>query len=354
MNIRIYQVNMSRDVNNVGFASYENLAKWQGTSDIDSTIYDKVFNGEVKCKTLEEVYEKFNRNHPRGYKARSLSKSDIVEVIDKNGKSEFHFCDTWGFKKVDFDPEKAQISERYLDLSKGEKIKVLFVPVGKYPTEMEIPNTYESMAELVGGGIDEYMPFDDNTAIACCNNAMEQNLPQNRAVYEEPKRTEMTYNDLTNCFREAERNGQHLIGHIVFTADSYNAPYSEFERTYEISSNNKAFQPNMGGYSIYGSCLDGSDSCLRMEGLMANEKGGKDGWKIEKCFLIEDSKQISAIIRGDFFIANSNVEAEKYDSLTPEQLTKYRSIFKYPERFIETEQGIKAEKVTPKRTDKER
>ena len=47
MNIRIYQVNMSRDVNNVGFASYENLEKWQGTSAIDSTIYDKVFEGDV-------------------------------------------------------------------------------------------------------------------------------------------------------------------------------------------------------------------------------------------------------------------------------------------------------------------
>ena len=68
MNIRIYQVNMSRDVNNVGFASYENLEKWQGTSAIDSSIYDKVFSGEVKCKTLEDVYVKFNQHHPRGYK----------------------------------------------------------------------------------------------------------------------------------------------------------------------------------------------------------------------------------------------------------------------------------------------
>ena len=111
MNIRIYQVNMSRDVNNVGFASYENLEKWQGTSAIDSTIYDKVFSGEVKCKTLEDVYVKFNQHHPRGYKARSLSKSDIVEIIGKDGKSEFHYCDAFGFKKVNFEPEKAKLSE---------------------------------------------------------------------------------------------------------------------------------------------------------------------------------------------------------------------------------------------------
>ena len=106
MNIRIYQVNMSRDVNNVGFASYENLEKWQGTSAIDSTIYDKVFEGDVDCKSLEDVYVMFNRNHPSNYKARSLSKSDIVEVIEQDGSSKFHYCDSIGFKEVEFEPEK--------------------------------------------------------------------------------------------------------------------------------------------------------------------------------------------------------------------------------------------------------
>lgn len=355
MNIRIYQVNMKRDTNNVAFMSYDQLPRFQRSQDIDSSIYDKVFNGEVKCKTLEDVYVKFNQHHPRGYKARSLSKSDIVEIIGKDGTSEFHYCDSIGFKKVDFEPEKAKVSERYLDLSKGEKITVLFVPVDKYPVEMEVANSYEAMAELIGGGLDEYMPFEnDNAALVCNRDGKQINLPKNRAVYAEPKRTEMSYYELKNLFRQAENNGQHLIGHIVFAADTFKESLSEFERTYAISSDNKAFQANMGGYSIYGRSLDGVDPCLRMEGLMADEMGGKDGWKIEKCFLIEDSKEISDIICGDFFIANSNVEAEKYESLTHEQIVKYRNLFKYPERFTETEQGYKVETFSPKRTEKER
>lgn len=355
MNIRIYQVNMSRDVNNVGFASYANLEKWQGTSAIDSTIYDKVFSGEVKCKTLEDVYVKFNQHHPRGYKARSLSVSDIVEIIDKDGNSQFYFCDSVGFEKVDFEPEKTRLSERYLDLTKGEKIKVLFVPVGKYPQEMEIPNTYEAMKALVGGGLDEYMPFEnDDAALVCYRHGKEKDLPKNRAVYAEPKLTEMDYYELKRAFSKAEDSGQHLMGHIVFTADTFKEPLTEFERTYAISSDNKAFQSGMGGYSIYGRSLDGVDRCLRMDGLMAAEYGGKDGWKIEKCFLVEDSKEISDIICGDFFIAKSNVEAEKYESLSHEQIVKYSNLFKYPERFIETDHGLMAEKFIPKTKEKER
>ncbi|MFR7636555.1 MAG: DUF6674 family protein [Lachnospiraceae bacterium] len=87
---------------------------------------------------------------------------------------------------------------------------------------------------------------------------------------------------------KATKEAEHTksdTAHIVFTADTFKKPYSEFERTYEVSSDNKAFQSRMGGYSIYGASLDGVDPCLRMEGLMADEMGGKDGWKIEKCFL---------------------------------------------------------------------
>ena len=102
----------------------------------------------------------------------------------------------------------------------------------------------------------------------------------NRAVDQPPKRTQMSYSELKSLFREAENNRQHLTAHIVFTADTFKKPYSEFERTYEVSSDNKAFQSRMGGYSIYGASLDGVDPCLRMEGLMADEMGGRAGWKI--------------------------------------------------------------------------
>lgn len=129
MNVRIYQINMKRDANNVAFMNYESLPKFQGSSEIDSSLYDKVFEGEVNCFTLEKLYEIFNLKHPAGYKGRSMSVSDVVEIIDGNtGKSYFHFCDSFGFQKVDFEPEKTQVSDRFLSLAEQEKISVLLVP----------------------------------------------------------------------------------------------------------------------------------------------------------------------------------------------------------------------------------
>ena len=139
MNVRIYQINMKRDTNHIAFMNYDSLPKFQGSSEIDSSLYDKVFEGEVNCFTLENLYEIFNLEHPAGYKGRSMSVSDVVEIIDgNNGKSYFHFCDSFGFQKVDFEPEKTQISDRFLSLAEQEKISVLLVPVGKSPIVKEI------------------------------------------------------------------------------------------------------------------------------------------------------------------------------------------------------------------------
>lgn len=46
---------------------------------------------------------------------------------------------------------------------------------------------------------------------------------------------------------------------------------------------NKAFQPNMGGYSIFACCLNvTSDQGIRLDWYMA-EEGNSGGWKVEDC-----------------------------------------------------------------------
>lgn len=108
MKIRIYQVNLKRDTNNVAFMNFEFLEKAKGVHTVDSKIYDKVFDGEVDCKTLEDVYRIFNLNHPKDYKGRSLSVSDVVEVMKGDGSSDFYFCDSIGFKQIGFASEETR------------------------------------------------------------------------------------------------------------------------------------------------------------------------------------------------------------------------------------------------------
>lgn len=101
----------------------------------------------------------------------------------------------------------------------------------------------------------------------------------------------MTYGEMVAKFREHERDNPstHLAGFIVFTEDSFLEPYSLESRTYEVSSNNKAYRPSMSGYSIFGTSLDGADYGIRLDRYMAAEKGGANGWQVDYCYMEEGS-----------------------------------------------------------------
>ena len=97
----------------------------------------------------------------------------------------------------------------------------------------------------------------------------------------------MTYAELRDTmfkFNEENPDGKStLYGVIVFTADSFSAPYTETERSYKVSNNNKGFQHGKISNSIYGSCLDGKDSNVRLDWYMYDEKP----WKVEYCYIEE-------------------------------------------------------------------
>lgn len=117
---------------------------------------------------------------------------------------------------------------------------------------------------------------------------------------EQIQNIELSYGAMKSYFRAAERVGKHLLGFIVFTQDSFKNEYSEESRTYMVSSANKAFQPNMGGYSIYASAVDGSDPIVRLEQFMADEHGGKNGWRIERCYMRADEmERAKSIMRAE-------------------------------------------------------
>lgn len=177
MNIAIYQINPDRDENNVTFLNYENLERFQGSAALRSEIYDKVFEGEVECGTLEEVYQMFNLDHPDGYRGRSLSVSDVVEVVGEE-ESTFHFCDSIGFREVDFDPDMTEPL-------KEKKIKVVLCEPGKVARVAEIGTELSDLQRVVGGLIEPYYPFEEQVCIVCNDEGKYNGMRPCRAIYGE-------------------------------------------------------------------------------------------------------------------------------------------------------------------------
>lgn len=344
----IYQINVDRDTANVCFIGMESLEKIKGTKKVNAAAYDRVYDGKMDCISLENIYQKFNVDHPADYKGRSLSVSDVVEIRESDTLNPgFYFVDSIGFKSISFDKS---LCKEPVEAGSG-KISVLLVEPDRYPRMIEIDDTLEAMQAVVGGDIEEYMPFEDEVAIVCHEEGKLIGLPPNRAIYAEPETVELTYSELADRFRNAESEGKkHLTGYIVFSQESFNKPYDERSRTYAVSSDNKAFKAGLGGYSIYGSCLDGSDPCVRLDGYMR----GENAWKIEKCYLKEASREMLDIICGKFFICHAPYEAERFQSLPPDLAEKYREKFQYPERFARINDKIVAVPFKPAKADRDR
>ncbi|MCL2062070.1 MAG: YodL domain-containing protein [Firmicutes bacterium] len=95
MKITVYQMKLGQEFK---FRGYDEIVKAQGgQKEINRSLYDEVYSGEVDCDDIEGVFCLLNTKHPVGYKGHSLSISDVVQT-----EQGCFFCDTYGFKKIKF------------------------------------------------------------------------------------------------------------------------------------------------------------------------------------------------------------------------------------------------------------
>ena len=102
MVVHIYQIHLSLDRKRVCFMPYDTITSEYGGV-IPAYIYQHVYQAECETDDPEEIFRKFNLFHPADYRARSLSVSDIVAFEKGPEDRSFYFCDTFSFRKIDFD-----------------------------------------------------------------------------------------------------------------------------------------------------------------------------------------------------------------------------------------------------------
>ena len=116
----IYQLKNSDETRDLRFEPYDRL---QATGNVvDKANYELVYSAELTPGTsLEDIYTRFNIDHPKDFKGHSLSVSDVV-VLHQNGQDAAHYVDSFGYKNVpEFLQEQKQLTPD--ELETGETIK---------------------------------------------------------------------------------------------------------------------------------------------------------------------------------------------------------------------------------------
>lgn len=91
----IYQ--LKEDAGGLLFLSMDRLKSKGSVIEFDN--YKLVYSEEYKGLDLNQIYEKFNIDHPEDFKGHSLSVGDIV-VLRRNGVAWAYFVDDFGFQDV--------------------------------------------------------------------------------------------------------------------------------------------------------------------------------------------------------------------------------------------------------------
>jgi hypothetical protein len=184
----------------------EGLEKFTGSSKVNPDIYQEVFSGELDPMGLEEIYVRFNREGHPLHRGHSMSVSDVVvidpdsvpflvgeisgsypsgthftakytDLIEYNlaieslraegAEFEAHdmvgmkipsaetgafFCDSFGFKKIDFDESLTHKPENLL--------RIVYVEPHKEPFVAEVQDDLKMLQKAVGGRIEPIYPGD--------------------------------------------------------------------------------------------------------------------------------------------------------------------------------------------------
>jgi len=176
MRIKIYQINQNRDQDRVKFCGLEETEQHQRFFRIDPGLYDEVFDGEVNCVTLEDVYTVFNTAHPSTHRGHSLSVSDIVEITEssQNHLRGCFFCDKIGFESIDFDASKTVKPDNLL--------RVVMLESGKPAYAAEIADELRAMQHAVNGYIEVAYPFQDNAVLIANEEGLIRDMEINRVI----------------------------------------------------------------------------------------------------------------------------------------------------------------------------
>lgn len=130
MKIVLYQIIPELDTKHLLFNSLDYINKSCGDK-FPADIYETVFSGDIEAGNCEDVFRIFNTKFPAEYKGRSMSVSDVVEIIDSDNQSKFFFCDSFGFKEIEFDKKIAMtlVLNHNFDCvqEKRENVSVFFI-----------------------------------------------------------------------------------------------------------------------------------------------------------------------------------------------------------------------------------
>ena len=231
----IYQIRHGSPGENYKFMNMSFLES-QGMQ-IKKEDYELVYVGELSgTMTLEDIYEKFNMDHPKGFQGHSLSVSDVV-VLNDGGNVTAHFVDSISFEQLDsflnleeqvLDELAYQVGEQYFAIQTTEEgydysfydEDFRLIDGGVYENdEISIEEAAEELLEEEG--------WTSERTRADYDQLMEKVEEMDEVVMAEIQKSQGEYKPLAKM-EELEEENYNMIDNVLNNMPPKKEPYLEY------------------------------------------------------------------------------------------------------------------------------
>ena len=223
----IYQIKGGDETRDFRFEPYDRLQAAGNV--VDRANYELVYSAPLAPETsLEDIYTRFNIDHPKDFKGHSLSVSDVV-VLHQDGQDAAHYVDSFGYKEVpEFLQEQKQLTPD--DLETGETVKT---PRGTFHV------TAMSREQMEAAGYGFHHQSDDGKYLVMGNGTRAFAIAAEQAQRENPlKAAEQTTEQNENMIDEIINNTPSVdeleakvkAGETISLVDLANAVKADKER----------------------------------------------------------------------------------------------------------------------------
>lgn len=96
----------------------------------------------------------------------------------------------------------------------------------------------------------------------------------------------LTFEEASDLCWKANKEGKTISVVAVISKDSFEQNFTELERSYKFTNDNKRFKSHCIGNSIFADCLDGKDLGVRLDWYIF---GG--GWVVDYCYILGDAEK---------------------------------------------------------------
>ncbi|MTQ82071.1 LPD25 domain-containing protein [Ruthenibacterium lactatiformans] len=225
-NFSIYQVPRGPEGRDFRYRSYEGLQA-DGLS-VDRKNYQLVYTAPLdKNTSLDEIYHRFNMEHPTDYTGRSLSLGDIV-VFRQDGKQTAYYVDSIGYREV---PEFFKEQGQQLTPDKLETGETVKTPRGTfYVTAM-------SREQMEAAGYGFHHQSEDGRYLIMANGTRAFAIPaqQESHIKTAEMSTEQNYNMIDGILNNAssmeELEARAKAGEPISLLDVAEAAKAEAKKT---------------------------------------------------------------------------------------------------------------------------